>query len=61
MLITENIEINGQSFVHNYSDAGKYITRNDGLEFEDAIDLPESGNTYTESDKDIIKDETITN
>lgn len=53
MLITEEIEINGRKFIHNYSDSNKYVIRNDGVEYEDAIDLPDSGYTYTESDKEI--------
>lgn len=57
MLITEEIEINNQKFIHNYSDNNKYIIRNDGIEYEDAIDLPESSYTYTESDKDLPKDD----
>ena len=57
MLITEEIKINKKKFIHNYSNNNKYIIRNDGVEYEDAIDLTESGYTYTESDKDLPKEE----
>jgi hypothetical protein len=48
MVITEMIKINGKEFVHNYSSLGFYIER-DGLQFEEAIDLPEMGHVYFET------------
>lgn len=48
MVITEMIEINGKEFVHNYSSLGFYIER-DGLQFAEAIDLPEMGHVYFET------------
>lgn len=48
MLVTETIEINGKEFVHNYSDSGAKVKRNDGVVFDDAIDLPDQMFTYTE-------------
>lgn len=61
MLITETVIISNKEFIHNYSDSGYYIVREDGQMFEDAMDLPESGHTYTETDKIIpepIEDDT---
>lgn len=57
MLITEIIIIDNQEYIHNYSDNGHYIIRNDGVEFTDAIDLINSGYTYIESDKLIPEQE----
>lgn len=57
MLVTENVVLSGRVFVHNYSDNNKYIIRNDGVEFANAYDLPTSGYTYTESNKDLPKEE----
>lgn len=53
MLITETVTINDRQFRHNYSDAGFFIIRNDGQEFEDAYDIMEVDWTYTESDRKI--------
>ena len=50
MLVTETLIISNKEFIHNYSDDGHYIIRNDGVRYIDAIDLPESGYTYTESE-----------
>ena len=54
MLITENVKINNKEFIHNYSDSEFYIKK-DGTEelYVNAYDLPESGYTYTETDKKI--------
>lgn len=51
MLVTETVYLSNKEFIHNYSDDGHYIIRNDGVEFADAYDLPTSGYTYTESEK----------
>lgn len=53
MLITENIILNGKEFRHNYSDAGFYIVRNDGVKYSDAIDILEAEYTYSETDEEI--------
>lgn len=43
--------------VYTYSDAGVKIMQNEtGIVYEDALDVPESGYTYTETDI-AIKDE----
>lgn len=57
MLITETITLNGKEFVHNYSDNGHYIIREDGKKFVDAIDVIDSGHTYTESEEIIPQEE----
>lgn len=37
--------------IHTYSDAGMKIVQNEtGVVYEDALDVPESGYTYTETD-----------
>ena len=51
MLVTEIKEINGREFKHNYSDAGMYILRNDGVKYIEAYDVLESPWTYTETDE----------
>jgi hypothetical protein len=48
MVITENITINGKTYVKNYSSIGEYIER-DGKRFTIAIDLPEAGHVYFET------------
>lgn len=48
MIITENITINGKTYVKNYSSIGEYIER-DGKRFTIAIDLPEVGHVYFET------------
>ena len=49
MLITEEIEIDGRMFKHNYSDINHYIIREDGVKFADAIDVIDTKHVYTES------------
>lgn len=53
MVMTETITINGKKFVRNYSSKGLYIER-DGIQFVEAIDLPEMGHVYFEIDKLIL-------
>jgi len=48
----------GVKLYRSYSDEGKIIIRNDGEEFEDAVDVENSGYTYTESEDYINSDET---
>lgn len=50
MLHTDNIEIGGISFIHNYSDNGFMIEREDGERFSDAKDLATENHTYVETD-----------
>ena len=51
MVITENIKINKKTFVRNYSDQNLMIQKVGTEEiYEEAIDLPESGFVYTETD-----------
>ena len=49
MIITERIAIDGKEFIHNYSDAGRYVVR-DGVSYDDAIDPVESNRVYSEGD-----------
>lgn len=59
MLMTETIILDGRQFVHNYSDKGFKIKRNDGVIFDDAIDIIDSDCTYEEvipEDAEIIED-----
>lgn len=54
MIITEPyITDDGRELVRTYSDANKYIRRIDGVVYDAAIDPPNSGRTYTETDEDI--------
>lgn len=50
MVIAETIEINGKQFKHHYSDANKYLVRNDGTVFTDAIDILDSEYSYIEGE-----------
>ena len=54
MLITEELVINGDKFVKNYSDKGLFIER-DGVMYEEAVDPIEykDSRIYTETDKSI--------
>ena len=49
MIVKENIEISGKSFVKQYSDSGFMVER-DGAQYSEAIDPAEFGRTYTETD-----------
>lgn len=57
MLITEEIEIDGRMFKHNYSDINRYIVREDGVKFADAIDVINTTHVYTESSEEMPKQE----
>lgn len=48
MLMIETIILDGRQFVHNYSDEGFKIKRNDGVIFDEAIDIINSNYTYEE-------------
>jgi len=49
MVIYETVEINGKTYEHVYSDAGKYLVR-DGRQWEDVLNPPNTGRTYTEGE-----------
>jgi hypothetical protein len=57
MLVTEEIEIDGRMFKHNYSNDKHYIIREDGVEFADAIDVINTKHVYTESSRVIEEPE----
>ena len=50
MLITELIEINDTTYIHNYSDIGCYIER-DGVKYAEAIDPVGTDRIYTETEE----------
>ena len=52
MIVTENLTINGKSFVRTYSDSG-YMVERDGVRYGEAIDPAELGRTYTETDEPV--------
>ena len=52
MIRTENMTINGKSFIRTYSDNG-YMVERDGARYAEAIDPTEVGRTYTETDERI--------
>lgn len=49
MIQTENLTINGRSFVRTYSDEGRYVVR-EGISYEEAVDPADKNRTYTEGD-----------
>ena len=53
MVITEAYRTrnDGVKLVRTYSDAGMKLVRNDGVVYDEAIDVENSGYTYTESDE----------
>ena len=53
MLVREEKEINGKMFVYHYSNAKKYILRDDGRKFVTALDLINTTHSYTESGEDL--------
>lgn len=63
MIKTETIVINRNEYVRTYSTMGKYIER-DGVKYSEAIDLPNMGYVYTESEdyyqEDATEDDYIT-
>lgn len=52
MIVTENMTINGKSFIRTISDSG-YMVERDGVRYSEAIDPVEFGRTYTETDEPI--------
>lgn len=49
MIKTETIVINGNEYVRTYSTIGKNVVR-DGVKYSEAIDFPNMGYVYTESE-----------
>ena len=49
MIQTEIVTIRGKQFQRTWSDAGFLIER-DGAQYSEAVDLLDSGRTYTETD-----------
>lgn len=49
MIKTETIVINGNEYLRTYSTTGKYVVR-DGIKYSEAIDLPNMGYVYIESE-----------
>lgn len=47
-IITETVTLNGNQYLHTYSDDGMTIIR-DGVEYDDVYDPVSSGRTYTET------------
>jgi hypothetical protein len=58
MIIIQKVIINGKTYIRTYSDAGRYLIREDGVVYEEAVDVENSGHTYTEGD--ILPDVEIT-
>lgn len=52
MIVSENIEIKGKTFIKRYSDGGFYIERN-GEKYSEAIDPADIPREYTETDEPI--------
>jgi hypothetical protein len=52
MIITNEITINGKSFIKTYSDSGMKIER-EGVKYSEAIDPSEFGRVYTETSEPI--------
>ena len=50
MIVSETFNKNGVELIERYSDEGKMLIRNDGVEFESAVDRVESSYTYMEAD-----------
>ena len=53
MVITEfyRTREDGVRLIRTYSDQGRMLIRNDGVEYSEAIDVEGIGYTYTESDE----------
>ena len=49
MIKTENVTINGKSFIRTWSDENRYVVR-DGVSYSEAYDNSEFGRTYTEGE-----------
>lgn len=53
MIRTENITIDGREFVRTYSDSGLRIMQETGAAYDEAVDVADSGHTYTETNEQI--------
>ena len=54
MIKTENIYVNGRTFVRTYSDANRMIKQDGtGAVYSEAYDPADSGRTYTETEEEI--------
>lgn len=49
MIKTEELTVNGKTFVRTYSNENRYVVR-DGISYSEAVDPAEFGRTYTEGD-----------
>ena len=49
MIQTEQLTINNTSFIRTYSDANRYVVR-DNIAYEEAVDPAEFNRIYTEGD-----------
>lgn len=58
MIVAQKVIINEKTYIRTYSDAGRYLIREDGAIYEEAVDVENSGHTYTEGD--VIPDTEIT-
>lgn len=56
MIVKENIETSGKTFIKQYSDGGFYIER-DGEKYSEAKDPADIPRQYTETDEPIETDE----
>lgn len=58
MIKTENLTINGKTFIRTYSDNGFMVER-EGVRYSEAIDPAEFNRQYTETDELVeVMDET---
>lgn len=57
-IVTENVEIEGRSFVRTYSDIGHYILR-DGVKYYEAYDPAEFERLYSEEDEILDNEATV--
>ena len=61
MVKTEYYRTRSDGVVLNrtYSDIGKRLIRNDGVVYDEAIDIEGCGHTYTESEEDVFVPEEL--
>ena len=50
MILTEKLIINDKTHIRTYSSEGRYLIREDGAVYEEAVDVENSGHTYTEGE-----------
>jgi hypothetical protein len=56
VIATENLTIDGESFIKTYSDTG-YMIERDGVRYSEAIDPVGLGRIYTETTEPVYIDE----